>query len=211
MTTLAAALPRALARPNLTVSTPRIFTRGEATSRRHTKKLRLRPLPSMVIGGHGGVAPTASPAINHIIHNPPSAAPSIFATPNLFLPKEDPRRVTFLAVDDNDKDSKPKAKLQLPPPIKPPRSKTYHLGELEIAEMRALRAENPAEWTRGKLAAMYGTSKFFVGMAAETTAARKEEMQGRLATIKSRWGKIRTTARFERTRRRAGWGGADGQ
>lgn len=160
----------------------------------------------MIVGGHGGAAPTASPIINHIIHNPPSAAPSVFTTPNLFLPKEDPRRNTFLAIDD----SKPRANL-LPPPVKPPYEKKYHLGEAEIAEMRALRAEDPNKWTRGELAEKFGTTRFFVGMAAETTAARKEEMQGRLATIKSRWGKIRTNARFERTRRRAGWGGADGQ
>ncbi|KAH0612655.1 uncharacterized protein H6S33_009035 [Morchella sextelata] len=204
MTTLAA-LPRALARPASIASTPRIFTRGEATSRRLTKKLRLGPHPSMVVGGHGGVASTASPAINHIIHNPPSAAPSVFATPNLFLPKEDPRRDPFLAIDDS------KVRAKLPPPVKKPYEKKYHLGEAEIAEMRALRAEDPDKWTRGKLAEKFGTSRFFAGMVAETTAARKEEMQGRLATIKSRWGKIRTNARFERTRRRAGWGGADGQ
>lgn len=99
---------------------------------------------------------------------------------------------------------------QLPPPLKPPYQKSYHLQPHDVVEMRRLRAEDPAVWTRAKLAVKFATSRFFVGMVCEAADERKGEMQTRLARIKARWGKRKVGARLERKRRRAGWGGADG-
>lgn len=116
----------------------------------------------------------------------------------MFLPKGDPRRIETAA---------PTAPL--PPPLKTPYEKSYHLTQEDFAEMRKLRAEDPNVWTRVKLAARFGTSQFFVGMVCEASSQRKAEMQTRLATIKGRWGGRKIGARLERRRRRAGWGGAD--
>lgn len=99
----------------------------------------------------------------------------------------------------------------MPPPLKKPYEKKYHLGPKEFEEIRALRSEDPAVWTRTKLAAKFETSQFFIGMVCETTPERKAEMQTRLATIKGRWRKRKVAVRLEQKRRRAGWGGADGQ
>lgn len=100
---------------------------------------------------------------------------------------------------------------KLPPPLKTPYEKKYHLTPEDFQEIRTLRGGDPDLWTRRKLAEKFNTTPFFIGMVCETTEERKTEMQGRLAAIKSRWGKRRAGARLERKRRRAGWGGADGQ
>lgn len=184
LTTLLRALPR---RPPAPLS----FARHKSSSRRHTKLLQLPPHPSFL-------RTPDSPAATHIIRNPPSSAPGVFSTPSLFLPPGDPRRVVA------------SSQLPLPPPLKPLHQKSYHLQPNDVAEMRRLRAADPAVWTRAKLAARFGTSQFFVGMVCETGTERKAEMQTRLARIKARWGKRKIGARVERKRRREGWGGADG-
>ncbi|KAJ2958058.1 hypothetical protein NQZ79_g6284 [Umbelopsis isabellina] len=43
---------------------------------------------------------------------------------------------------------------------------TKKLGDAEIAELRKLRAEDPAKWTRKALAQRFGCSEFFVSIAA---------------------------------------------
>ncbi|CAO3684683.1 unnamed protein product [Umbelopsis ramanniana] len=40
------------------------------------------------------------------------------------------------------------------------------LGESEIAEIRKLRAENPAQWTRKALAERFGCSEFFISIVS---------------------------------------------
>lgn len=95
--------------------------------------------------------------------------------------------------------------------MKKPYEKSYHLTPDDFEEIRRLRNSNPNVWTRPKLAEKFKTSPFFIGMVCQASEERKTEMEGRLATIKSRWGKRKVGARIERKRRRAGWGGADGQ
>ncbi|KAL0637278.1 hypothetical protein Q9L58_003762 [Maublancomyces gigas] len=186
LTTLFRVLPRRSASLN--------FTRHKSNSRRHTKLLQLPPHPSFLLT-------EASPTGTHIIRNPPSAAPSVYSTPSLFLPKDDPRRV----------ETEPLAQGQsLPPPLKTPYVKKYHLEQKDFDEIRALRTGDPNLWTRAKLAAKFETSQFFIGMVCEASPERKAEMQTRLANIKGRWGQRKIGARLERKRRRAGWGGADG-
>lgn len=185
-----ASLPRVLPRRSASLN----FARHKSSSRRHTKLLQLPPHPSFLLTAD-------SPAGTHIIRNPPSAAPSVYSTPSLFLPKDDPRRV----------ETEPLAAgLSLPPPLKKPHEKTYHLEQKDFDEIRALRSQEPSVWTRAKLAAKFGTSQFFIGMVCEASPERKAEMQSRLATIKGRWGQRKINARLEGKRRRAGWGGADG-
>lgn len=149
---------------------------------------------------------SASPSQNHIIYNPPSASPSVYITPSLFLPKDDPRRTPSAAAAAEGK----KGKEKLPPPLSKPYEKKYHLTETDFEEIRALRNSNPNTWTRRRLAEKFNTSSLFIGMVCQATEDRKSEMQGRLATIKQRWGIRKRTARWDRARRKSGWGGADG-
>jgi len=76
--------------------------------------------------------------------------------------------------------------------------------------MRSLRKSNPNVWTRRKLAEEFGTSTFFAGMVAEADEKRKEKMWAEIEQVKEGWGPRRRNARIDRTRRREGWGGADG-
>lgn len=70
------------------------FRRGEATYRRHIKKLSIPPAPSF-----GPQKPTKRvvdiPPSSHIIFNPPPSAPNVYHTPLKFLPKSDRRRQLY--------------------------------------------------------------------------------------------------------------------
>lgn len=72
------------------------FRRGEATYRRHIKKLSIPPAPSF-----GPQKPTrrrldeSIPASSHIIFNPPPTAPNVYHTPLKFMPKSDRRRQLY--------------------------------------------------------------------------------------------------------------------
>ncbi|KIW07740.1 uncharacterized protein PV09_01670 [Verruconis gallopava] len=70
------------------------FRRGEATYRRHIKKLSIPPAPSF-----GPQKPTKMPldvpSSSHVIFNPPPTAPNVYHTPLKFLPKNDKRRQLY--------------------------------------------------------------------------------------------------------------------
>jgi hypothetical protein len=176
------------------------FVRHESSARRHTKALRLHPHPSMKLTAN-------SPRTDHIVYNPPSSAPSPLLTPALFLPKDDPRR-QFLAV------AKPAAETTesqaLPPPVRRPYEKSYHLTPTDMKEIRRLRNSDPVRWNRVTLAKKFNCSSIFIGMVCQATEARIKEMAARVEKVKARWGPRRAAARQDRQKRRAGWGGADG-
>lgn len=156
-----------------------------------------------------------------IIHNPPSAAPTPYITPKLFLPTVDPRyeppsesAILTSAPPANYAPMNPRPEVtsssteeptKLPPALTRPYQKTYHLTEADIKKIQRLRGEKPDVYTRRKLAKMFGCSEFFVGMVAPTTEERKGEMRKRLEDVKAGWGRIRAFAREERGRRRELW------
>jgi len=150
---------------------------------------------------------TDSPSLTYILRNPPAATPSVFITPTLFLPKDDPRRALQAAAGPtNGTSEKPK----LPSPVTEIKEKKYHLTPADFSRMRSLRKSNPGVWTRAKLAKEFGTSRFFAGMIAEADDKWKEKMWAKADKVKECWGVRRKNARVDRTRRREGWGGADG-
>ncbi|KAA8896878.1 mitochondrial ribosomal protein subunit L20-domain-containing protein [Sphaerosporella brunnea] len=177
------------------------FLRHESSSRRHTKALRLHPHPSMKITPN-------SPQTDHIVYNPPSSASNPLVTPTLFLPKDDARRELLAAAP---KPAPETAESQgLPPPVRPPYEKTYHLTPTDMKEIRRLRNTDPARWNRTELAKKFNCSSLFIGMVCQASEQRIAEMAARVEKVKSRWGSKRAAARQDRQRRRAGWGGADG-
>ncbi|RPA75370.1 hypothetical protein BJ508DRAFT_418166 [Ascobolus immersus RN42] len=173
--------------------------RYESTTRRMTKKLRLPPAASFRLDA-------SSPAGTHIIYNPPPTAASVKQTPALFMAANDPRRALSLNTP-----SLPLAEGQeLPPPVRKPYEKKYHLKPEDFAKIRELRKADPVTNTRKALAEQFGCSPFFIGMVAEATKEHKIEMHFKQKKMMKRWGRIRTKARAEKAKRKAGWGGADG-
>ncbi|CUS15335.1 unnamed protein product [Tuber aestivum] len=194
----AAFLRRDLLAIRSTTSASFAFIRHQSNSRRHTKRLRMPPHPDFKTH-----LTTNYPSLTHILHNPPAAAPSVFITPTLFLPKDDPRRALQAAASPtNGTPEEP----ELPPPVTEIKEKKYHLTPADFSRMRSLRKSNPNVWTRVKLAKKFGTSRFFAGMVAEASDKRKKKMWARVERVKERWGPRRKNARIDRTRRREGWG-----
>lgn len=74
-----------------------------------------------------------------------------------------------------------------------------------MEDIRKLRLENPAKWTRKSLSEKFGCSQFFVGMIAEASAEKKEKEKEKLEEVKDRWGKRRRSAREDRQRRKDLW------
>lgn len=173
--------------------------RHESSSRRTTKKLRVKPDPSFT----ASISP--SQIHDHIVFNPPSSAPSPYQTPAAFLPRSDPRReLLFESHQHANPYSDPSRKL--PPAVMQRPEKKYHLREKEIEEIRRLRTEDPNKWTMNKLADRFQCSQFFIGMVAKAPKGRIELAKKDLEAVKQKWGQRRTRAREDRQKRRELWG-----
>lgn len=182
--------------------------RLESSFRRTKQRLRIRPDASFK-------AHHEQP-LDHIIFNPPSSAPSVYHTPYKFLPKGDRRR-ELLASTQAPRPPHPRSpyfppnsstltSTSLPPPVRKPYEKKYHLTEDDIKEMRRLRAEDEKIWTRDKLAEKFNCSRLFVGMVCQASEERLKQRQLELDAIKSKWGQKRTQAREDRSKRKVLWG-----
>lgn len=197
---------------------PHQSTRHESTTRRHKKMQALHPSPS-----YASNATTSA----HIIFNPPSSAPNVYHTPLKFLPKNDRRRQLYSAAMASSTQTAlstrmpvtaqtgtplsvapfppPKPSASLPPPVRVPYEKKYHLTDVEIAEIRSLRSSDPDWWTRERLAEKFGCSQLFVGLVCKAPEkAKAVERQHQEA--RERWGRRRREAKEDRYRRRETWG-----
>ena len=170
--------------------------RYDSSARRTTKRLRPKQDKAAI--------PSHREARDHIVFNPPSSAPSPYHTPLIFLPPNDPRR-RLLAQAHAHANPYQDPERRLPPPVRKPYEKSYNLNEAQIAELQRLRAEDPFKWTRAKLAEKFGCSEFFVGMAAQATKERTDWSKQLLENTKARWGRRRSNAREDRTKRREVW------
>lgn len=177
-----------------------LFSKRHASSaRRTTKNLRVKPDPTFTSSIH------PDKIKDHIVFNPPSSAPSVYQTPVAFLPPDDPRR-QLLAQSHSHSNPYSDPSRRLPPSMRPPYEKKYHLGPDQIEDIRRLRAEDPFRWTRKKLAEKFDCSQFFVGMVVQASKERKEQQIQILKNVKERWGWRRRYAREDRAKRRKLWG-----
>ncbi|EOD49352.1 putative 60s ribosomal protein [Neofusicoccum parvum UCRNP2] len=94
---------------------------------------------------------------------------------------------------------------RLPPPVRAPYAKKYHLTQSDIDEIRRLRAEDPAQWTRERLAARFECSQFFIGLVAPAPE-RARAKAAELEEVQRGWGRRKREAREDRRRRRETWG-----
>jgi len=168
--------------------------RNESTFQRTKKKLNVKPDSSFVFSRF-------SPNQDHIIFNPPSSAPSVLHTPLKFLPKDDKRRQLLT---NTPRSTIGISSSSLPPPVikLKPGYQRHHLSEEDVAEMRRLRATDPENWTRIKLAKKYNCSSLFVRMCCEATKEEIEATKARMEAMKARWGPKRRKAREDRVKRR---------
>lgn len=94
----------------------------------------------------------------------------------------------------------------LPPAVRKPYEKRYHLTTEQIKEMRSLREADPIEWTRSKLAKKFDCSNVFVSFVTEGLAKGKWKQQRQVTDmVKSNWGVRRRTAREDRQLRKERW------
>jgi hypothetical protein len=93
----------------------------------------------------------------------------------------------------------------LPPAVREPYEKTYHLSEADIEQIRALRLSDPDKWTRVRLAERFGCSQFFVGMVVKSPE-KAEKVEQRHQRARDLWGERRWGAREDRGRRKELWG-----
>lgn len=168
--------------------------RHVSSFRRTKKMLLVQPDPSFK---------SSTGNQDHIIYNPPSSAPNVYHTPLKFLPKDDPRRRLHTLLRPTASDST----SSLPPAVRPVYEKKYHLKEADIAEIRRLRAEDPRQWTRVRLAEKFECSQFFVSLCCSAPQI-KDERKVELEKIKEKWGRTKTEAREDRQTRKQSWGKA---
>ncbi|KAI0393357.1 hypothetical protein F5Y17DRAFT_313640 [Xylariaceae sp. FL0594] len=172
--------------------------RHQSTTQRTKKMLKIPPHPDFL---------TPQSGMNHIIFNPPAAAPSVYHTPFKFLPKSDPRRQANLGQllrSASDLKAAGQSSAPLPPPSRPNemRETQYNVTEEQVEEMRQLRASDPQKWSVLELARKFSCTPYFVMMCCKASPEHKDRERKRLEAIKSRWGVIRTKAREERKKRK---------
>lgn len=181
---------------------PLTICRNQSSYRRTRSRLNIKPDPSFL--------PSTTEPHDHIIYNPPPSAPNVYHTPTIFLPKTDRRRQLYEAANPPGAQLSAVSAtppLELPPAVRKPREKRYHLTADDMEEMRRLRKEDPVEWSASKLAKKFDTSSLFVGFVTEGIAKEKREQQKQVTEIvKSRWGVKRRIAREDRALRKEGWG-----
>lgn len=204
--------------------------RYESSYRRHVKRANLPPAPfttpkpSQPKGSHIIFnPPPSSPNVYHtpLKFLPPgdrrrqlyAQAQSLYTVASSTRKASSPWPVTKPGTALHESTSTVPASLlpripegaPLPPALKPPAAKKYHLGQEEIEEIRRLRMEDPNTWTRDKLAEKFGCSSFFVSVIYTNHEAGKAHEKRREET-KDRWGLRKTDARKQRERRKALWG-----
>ncbi|RMZ89059.1 hypothetical protein DV736_g3694, partial [Chaetothyriales sp. CBS 134916] len=175
----------------------------EATYRRSRVKLKIKPDPAFL--------PTKAEQHDHIIYNPPPSMPNVYHTPTIFLPKDDKRRglrATALPTwaPQTSAVLPPLPPGVLPPPVRKPYEKKYHLTKAQIEEIRRLAEEDPAKWTRTTLSKKFECSPFFITMIFDGMDKKKNRLQKEVtAAVKSHWGVKRRTAREDRQIRKERW------
>ena len=180
-----------------------ISRRHQSSYRRARSRLNVKPDVSFL--------PSKTEPHDHIIYNPPPSAPNVYHTPTIFLPKSDKRRQMHDLATQRDPQLAAGAtpwssEQRLPPPVRKPYEKRYHITELQMEEMRRLKKEDPLAWSIGALAKRFDCSRVFVGFVTEGLSGENQKQQKMVTeVIKSRWGTKRRVAREDRALRKERW------
>lgn len=180
-----------------------------ATSQRHQSSYRRNRIYSN-IKPDANFLPSKTEPHDHIIYNPPPSMPNVHHTPTIFLPENDKRRLIQPPTTKSLLAGTPaftsSGKQRLPPPVRKPYVKRYHLTAEDLDEMRQLRVEDPIAWSIKKLSKKFDCSAVFVQNACAGLAKNKMALQATVSqVVKSRWGTKRRVAREDRALRREAW------
>lgn len=203
------------------------------TTARTKRALNISPHPSF-ISPLGPTAKNKKSEINddginfdalteQVLFNPPSAAPSVYNTPFIFLPKNDPRRKARLASHlfadrtspipkpyDNASVSSPTSStsattsLNFPAPVKERYlwPKKNNLTPEDVREIQRLRAEDPTRWSVHTLAKKFNVPPKFIMNCGSAPNEYQQRLREKAALAKARWGPRKKKARMEREKRR---------
>lgn len=128
--------------------------------------------------------------------------PNVYHTPNIFLPKNDRRKVF---PDPETLQLQAQTSQQLPP-VPTRAERKHHLTIKEVEEMRELRKTDPTQWSIGRLSKKYDCSPVFTMFVVDGLSKEKGHQQKQVTeVVKSRWGKIRREAREDRELRKERW------
>jgi hypothetical protein len=165
--------------------------RHQSSTRRTKGRLNIKPDSSFLLDKN-------SPNQDHIIFNPPSAAPSVLHTPSIFLPKEDKRKPLLAS---RAATSTP---TRMPPIIEKFKrlGVRHHLTDREIAEIHELRSADSFTWTAVKLARKFNCSTFFIKMVCNASEEAKEAARERWDARKAKWGTKKTRAYEDKLKRK---------
>ncbi|OAP58635.1 hypothetical protein AYL99_07725 [Fonsecaea erecta] len=170
------------------------FRRHQSSYRRTRSRLNIKPDPDFL--------PSKTEPHDHIIYNPPPSMPNVYHTPNIFLPKNDRRKV----LPDPETQRTQLQLAQQLPAISGQAEKRYHLAENDLEEMRQLRRTDPTQWSVSRLSKKFDCSPVFTHLVVEGLAPEKGKEQKMVTEIvKSNWGKKRREAREDRQIRKERW------
>jgi hypothetical protein len=174
-----------------------------AASRSLLRGYATRPLPrpkDPIMTSKNAVVTELAPGLT-FIHRPPPTAP----TPHSLT--TNPASPLLRKASSPPNLSASLADPSLPPVIGsgPRPTKSYHLMPEQIAEMKSLRASDPATYTVHKLAKQFECSPAFVQITAPLTKQERRSLDARLTEQKSSWGARKRLQREIRQKRRSLW------
>lgn len=190
---------RLLRRPvkDLFSARPQCLFSGNTTARRHESSYR-RSKQRLNVKPDASFLSSDNQLGDHIIFNPPSAAPSVTHTPLKFLPKDDKRRLLLATTASRLSP----AYSRLPPPVDPKHmTPKHHLNEEDIAEILRLRKSDPEAWSRNRLAKKFNCSPVFIGHVVQAPVEKRKIERSQLEAVKAKWGPRRRLAREDRVKR----------
>ena len=133
------------------------------------------------------------------IHRPPPTAPSPFS---LTTDPASPLLKASLPAPESD---------LLPPLIRPSADKVQpsRVSDTVVTKIRYLRHSNPAKYSRGVLAGMYGCTQSFIGSIAALKKSKRTAMiklqDQKHAEVREKWSEKKSMVRAIRAKRRTFW------
>lgn len=207
MEAIAAALLRPATHRSLTTTRTALKTqiRTKATAARAKRAANIPPHPSFL--SHDSLQQQDT-----IVFNPPSASASVYHTPFKFLPKEDPRRRANLAsLFESHFGAHTPASVAQIPVVRFSREK-HMVGNTErrdaapitkeiVAEVRALRQNDPYTWSVRALSKKYELPMNLVMAMTQGSQEKNEFEKRKLALLQERYSPAKRKAMEDRKRR----------
>ncbi|RPD77454.1 hypothetical protein L226DRAFT_544090 [Lentinus tigrinus ALCF2SS1-7] len=179
-------------KPRLSLSSPLRFTRSYAT------RLPERPPsrnPDPLLNNPHAVYKDLPENVT-FIHRPPPTAPS-------------PLSYTTLPASPLLQSSATPVDGPLPPSLWKDKGEKPRVSDEDIARIRQLRREDPQTWTRGRLAAEFNCTQWFVGKITSLKSADRKkvvaEVEKAHAANRDKWGERRKLNADIRKKRKEFW------